>query len=80
MSVTHKPLLRIDDDKRHKSAVDEMHARQGLMTHLTTELCAQLQRVEIEDEDEFADLLIEDIKKYIEETEKIKKSLEFKKK
>ena len=48
------------------------------MTHLTTELCAQLQQVEIEDEDKFTDLLIEDTKKYIEKTEKIKKSLEFK--
>ena len=79
-SVTHKALLRIDDDKRYKSSVDEMHARQGLMTHLTTELYLQLQRVEIEGEDEITDFLIEDIKKYIEETEKIKKSPEFKKK
>ena len=78
MSVTHEPLLRIDDDKRHKSAVDELHARQGLMTHLTIELCAQLQWVEVDGQDEFTDLLIKDIKKHIEKTEKIKNSPEFK--
>ena len=42
LSVTYEPLLRIGDDKRHKSSVDEIHARQGLMTHLTKELCLQL--------------------------------------
>ena len=48
LSVTYEPLLRIDDDKRHKSAVDELHARQRMMSHLTIELCAQLQWVEVD--------------------------------
>ena len=79
-SITHKPLLRIDDDTIHKSSVDEMHARQGLMTYRTEELYLQLQSVELDEQNEFTDLLIKDIKKYIEETEKIKDSPEFKNK
>ena len=38
------------------------------MTRLTKELCAQLQWVEVDGQDEFPDLLIKDIKKYIEKS------------
>ena len=70
-SVVHEPLLRIEDDKKYKCCVDELHARQGMMTHLTTETSVQLGNVELDDENDFTDTLVANIEEYIAETNEI---------
>ena len=79
-SVVHEPLLRIDDDKKYKCCVDELHARQGMMTHLTTETSVQLGNVELAGENDFTDKLVEDIEGYIAETKQISNSELYKQK
>lgn len=76
-SVVDEPLLRMEDDKIYKSCPDEMHVRQGEMTHLTQQLCFELSTIRLTDDDDFIDTMEEKINQYIGKMVQLEQSDEF---
>lgn len=70
--ITYKLLLHIEDDLLYVNSIDEMHTRQGSMTHLTAETVFQFRTVLFYSADSFVAEIVDEIEKHIKTMRNLK--------
>jgi hypothetical protein len=78
LSVVTEPLLHIDDDLLYLHNGEPMHVSQGLMTHLTKQTATQLERLNLDTEDDFISILTVEVEEHIKLMDELQKSVDYK--